>query len=165
MHSQEKPQKPPAPTPSAQAPIPVAAKPIVSADTSALASNDPKLTCNRCRQGFFCSDHAAIPGVSGPFSLYSTLLEPFAAPATDHCPSASIYYGYDLPRTNITSFHGSSCANNGKGALNTPDASYQCFQHRCGWHGRRVRSRAGGAAEAGPRPPQEGGGPQRRAAV
>ena len=28
---------------------------------------------------------------------------------------------------NITSFYGSSCANNGKGALNTPDVSYDVF--------------------------------------
>lgn len=62
-HSQEKPQKPPAPSPNPQAPIPVAAKPLTSADTTAAASADPKLTCIRCKQGFFCSDHAAIPGV------------------------------------------------------------------------------------------------------
>mmetsp|Transcript_38763 Transcript_38763/g.84344 ORF Transcript_38763/g.84344 Transcript_38763/m.84344 type:complete len:220 (-) Transcript_38763:185-844(-) len=74
MHSREKPQKPPAPAPSAQAPIPVAAKP--SADTSAVANNDPKLTCNRCRQGFFCSDHAAIPGVPAPPPQPKPILTP-----------------------------------------------------------------------------------------
>eukprot|EP00959_Pyramimonas_sp_CCMP1952_P041350 864828-Pyramimonas_sp.AAC.1 len=32
-----------------------------------------------------------------------------------------MYYG-----SNVTSFYGSSCADNGKGALNTPDKMHYC---------------------------------------
>eukprot|EP00959_Pyramimonas_sp_CCMP1952_P453112 9467713-Pyramimonas_sp.AAC.2 len=34
------------------------------------------------------------------------------------------------PAYNITSYHGSSCVNNGKGALNTPDAHPRVYRER-----------------------------------
>jgi len=59
QHTQEKPQKPAAPAPAKPA-IPIASVPAAAAAAAAAAPldpADPKMTCVRCKQGFFCSDH------------------------------------------------------------------------------------------------------------
>eukprot|EP00873_Tetraselmis_striata_P003609 jgi/Tetstr1/423873/TSEL_014497.t1 len=50
-HSSEKPEKP------AAKPVPAAAAPPVASAPAAAS------TCQRCAQGFFCSDHAGVPAV------------------------------------------------------------------------------------------------------